>query len=149
MKKENIFAGVYAGMSDEEREFFNKVVTVNEDSKLSEVKEKIRKTGEQDDMTVRELRCSGMIVAARNAYQCRMEIYDNGLAVYQNASRELVLRMEDVGRVKYEGDPCVGIEDKTYSLDDYSWGIALMLRGEERLEEKRSVCLRRDEKCPE
>ncbi|MCD7763676.1 MAG: sigma-70 family RNA polymerase sigma factor [Lachnospiraceae bacterium] len=131
-----ITADTYAGMTDEERVSFNKTVSLNEELALRDVRKLIGSTRGKKIMTVKGLRRIGVLVAARNLHDCRMEVYSNGFAAYRNGDHEAVLRMEYVGKEKYDGDSEVGIKDKTYSLEDYGWGNAVMFCGEERIEDE-------------
>lgn len=131
-----ITAETYAGMNDEERVLFNKVISVNEDLKLSEVKARITKTKGQDIMTVKALRRTGTIVAAKKLDDCRLEVYDNGFAAYLKPNHETVLRMEYVHSEKFEGNPDVEIPDKKFNLSKDKWGEAVMFAGEKRMEDR-------------
>lgn len=131
-----ITAETYAGMSEEEHVLFNKVISVNEDLKLSEVKERITKTRGEDILTVKALRRTGTIVAAKEVHDCRVEVYDNGFAAYLKPKHETVLRMEYVHSESFEGNPDVEIPDRKYNLSKDNWGEAVMFAGEKRMEER-------------
>lgn len=131
-----ITAETYASMNEEERVLFNKVVSVKENLKLSEVKARITKTKGQDILTVKALRRTGTIVAAKKVRDCRLEVYDNGFAAYLKPCHETVLRMEYVHSEKFEGNPDVEICDRKFNLSKDNWGEAVMFAGEKRMEDR-------------
>lgn len=65
-----------------------------------------------------------------------MEVYSNGFAVYQKPHHQAILRMEYVGKAKYEkyNAETGTVKKESYNLEDTDWSIAVMMTGEERME---------------
>ena len=65
-----------------------------------------------------------------------LEVYSNGFAVYQKPHHQAVLRMEYVGKAKYEkyNAETGTVKQESYNLEDTDWSIAVMMTGEERME---------------
>lgn len=120
---------------DEEKFSYNSQTELNVNATLKEVKAKVGSSKEfkQSPGTV-YLRSCGNLVAGTTTAGCRMEIYDNGLAIYQTQDTATVLRMEYVGKCWYEGDPEVERGNQSIDLSDIAWVVAVMMKGEERLE---------------
>ncbi len=124
---------------NEENYNYNTGTELNSDATLKEVKEKVgsSRSFKRCPGTV-YLRSCGNLVAATTSAGCRMEVYDNGFAIYQTQDAAAVLRMEHVGSCYYEGDQRVGLYDQNIDLSDTAWVVAVMMKGEESLEKWRS-----------
>ncbi|MCD8110267.1 MAG: hypothetical protein LUE14_09250 [Clostridiales bacterium] len=120
---------------NEERFGYNSTTELNSKATLKEVKEKVgsSKGFDKSPGTV-YLRSCGNLVAAATTAGCRMEVYDNGFAIYQRPDTAAVLRMEYVGKCWYEGDPELERGNQNIDLSDMAWVVAVMMKGEERLE---------------
>lgn len=123
---------------NEERFSYNSTTELNTEATLREVKEKVGSSRQfkKSPGTV-YLRSCGNLVAAATKAGCRMEVYDNGFAIYQTQDTAAVIRMEYVGRCWYEGDPELERGSETIDLSDTVWVVAVMMKGEDRLEKWR------------
>lgn len=123
---------------NEEKFSFNTTTELNAEATLKEVKEKVGSSRQfkKSPGTV-YLRSCGNLVAAATTAGCRMEVYDNGFAIYQTQDTAAVIRMEYVGRCWYEGDPELERGNESIDLSDTAWVVAVMMKGEDRLEKWR------------
>lgn len=123
---------------NEEQFSYNSTTELNTEATLREVKEKVGSSRQfkKSPGTV-YLRSCGNLVAAATKAGCRMEVYDNGFAIYQTQDTAAVIRMEYVGRCWYEGDPELERGSETIDLSDTAWVVAVMMKGEDRLEKWR------------
>lgn len=123
---------------NEENFKYNTKTELNTEATLNEIKEKVSssRSFKRSPGTV-YLRSCGNLVAATTSAGCRMEVYDNGFAIYQTQDTAAVLRMEYVGKCWYEGDQRIDLYSQNIDLSDTTWVVAVMMKGEERLEKWR------------
>ncbi len=101
---------------------------------LKELKATLPSTCGGDTPTHKALRENAQPIAQSNLGSCKMTVFANGFAVYQNEKHYTVLRMEHVGTVNY--DPDINGKPVTISVEDEDWTVGVMLCGEERLEKR-------------
>ncbi|MCD7825528.1 MAG: sigma-70 family RNA polymerase sigma factor [Clostridiaceae bacterium] len=123
---------------NEEKFYYNSRAELNQEATLREVKQRVSSTRafKRAPGTV-YLRSCGNLVAALTTARCRLELYDLGFAIYQTEDTAAVLRMEYVGKCWYDGDPELERGSQSIDLLDEPWAVAVMMKGEDRLEKWR------------
>lgn len=110
---------------------------INDKITLRELKAMLPSTRGKDLPGPIQLRKTGKLLISSNAYMCRMEVYENGFAIYQNEKHKAVLRMEHVGTTQFNS--VVEEDSHNEPMDDAVWSVAVMMNGEDRLAKMRKA----------